>query len=71
MAIHLFRVKAIYYGCANDKFGGCGSVGNLMGVMEELGILLALWLSISILLRLLSSDWLLVDYFGPRCTSIS
>ena len=24
------RVLAIYYGCPNDKFGGCGSVGNMM-----------------------------------------
>ena len=30
-------MKAIYYGCANDKFGGCGSVGNLEANMAELG----------------------------------
>ena len=30
-------MKAIYYGCANDKFGGCGSVGNLMATMQKLG----------------------------------
>ncbi len=30
-------MQAIYYGCANDKFGGCGSVGNMSAVMEKLG----------------------------------
>ena len=39
-AIYLYRVKAIYYGCANDKFGGCGSVGNLEANMAELGQIL-------------------------------
>ncbi|XP_023330547.1 tRNA-specific adenosine deaminase 2-like [Eurytemora carolleeae] len=35
-ALMKVRVKAIYYGCANDKFGGCGSVGNLEANMAEL-----------------------------------
>jgi len=35
-ALMKVRVKAIYYGCANDKFGGCGSVGNLMATMQKL-----------------------------------
>jgi hypothetical protein len=30
-------VKAIFYGCANDKFGGCGSVGNMSAIMAKLG----------------------------------
>lgn len=29
-------VKAIYYGCANDKFGGCGSVGDMSAIMNKL-----------------------------------
>ena len=29
-------VAAIFYGCANDKFGGCGSVGNLAETMKQL-----------------------------------
>ena len=29
-------VAAIFYGCANDKFGGCGSVGNLASTMKQL-----------------------------------
>ena len=37
MKLDKIRVKAIYYGCANDKFGGCGSVGNLMATMQKLG----------------------------------
>ncbi len=37
MKLDKTRVKAIYYGCANDKFGGCGSVGNLMATMQKLG----------------------------------
>eukprot|EP00088_Acartia_fossae_P031571 TRINITY_DN32439_c0_g1_i1.p1 TRINITY_DN32439_c0_g1~~TRINITY_DN32439_c0_g1_i1.p1 ORF type:complete len:187 (+),score=11.28 TRINITY_DN32439_c0_g1_i1:34-594(+) len=35
-ALMKVRVKAIYYGCPNDKFGGCGSVGNLVKNMAEL-----------------------------------
>jgi len=35
-ALMKVRVKSIYYGCANDKFGGCGSVGNLMAVIHKL-----------------------------------
>jgi hypothetical protein len=40
LVVHLFlffRVKAIFYGCANDKFGGCGSVGNMSAIMAKLG----------------------------------
>ena len=37
LACTVTRVKAIYYGCANDKFGGCGSVGNLVANMADLG----------------------------------
>lgn len=29
-ALLKMRVLAIYYGCPNDKFGGCGSVGDMM-----------------------------------------
>jgi len=35
-ALMKVKVKAIYYGCANDKFGGCGSVGNLQEILSKL-----------------------------------
>ncbi|KAI3862532.1 hypothetical protein MKW92_038135 [Papaver armeniacum] len=28
-AISILGIKAVYYGCANDKFGGCGSILSL------------------------------------------
>jgi len=35
-ALMKVKVKAIYFGCANDKFGGCGSVGNLVEILSKL-----------------------------------
>ena len=35
-ALMKVKVKAIFYGCANEKFGGCGSVGNLVEIMSKL-----------------------------------
>jgi len=32
-ALRQLGIKDVYYGCANDRFGGCGSV---LGVNEEL-----------------------------------
>ncbi|KAI3890154.1 hypothetical protein MKW92_037125 [Papaver armeniacum] len=28
-AVSILGIKAVYYGCANDKFGGCGSILSL------------------------------------------
>ncbi|KZP21738.1 cytidine deaminase-like protein [Athelia psychrophila] len=33
-ALRQMGIKAVFYGCGNDRFGGCGSV---LGVNEELG----------------------------------
>ena len=35
-ALMKVKVKAIFYGCANEKFGGCGSVGNLVEILSKL-----------------------------------
>lgn len=35
-ALMKVKVKSIFFGCANDKFGGCGSVGNLVEILSKL-----------------------------------
>lgn len=35
-ALMKVRVKSIYYGCKNEKFGGCGSVADLKSQMASL-----------------------------------
>ena len=35
-ALMKVKIKAIFYGCANDKFGGCGSVRNIVDILTKL-----------------------------------
>ena len=34
-ALSFIGVKEVYYGCPNDKFGGCGSILSLHSVISE------------------------------------
>ncbi|KAF8029378.1 hypothetical protein BT93_E1929 [Corymbia citriodora subsp. variegata] len=34
-ALSIIGIKAVYYGCANDKFGGCGSILSLHSSSSE------------------------------------
>lgn len=34
-ALSILGIKEVYYGCANDKFGGCGSILSLHRVRDE------------------------------------
>lgn len=34
-ALSFFGLKEVYYGCANDKFGGCGSILSLHSISSE------------------------------------
>lgn len=34
-ALSILGIKEVYYGCANDKFGGCGSILSLHSVSTE------------------------------------
>ncbi|KAI7740167.1 hypothetical protein M8C21_020599 [Ambrosia artemisiifolia] len=36
-ALSFLGIKEVYYGCANDKFGGCGSILSLHTSCEEAG----------------------------------
>eukprot|EP00997_Jenningsia_sp_PLL12_P007608 NODE_4267_length_680_cov_39.364501_g3631_i0.p1 GENE.NODE_4267_length_680_cov_39.364501_g3631_i0~~NODE_4267_length_680_cov_39.364501_g3631_i0.p1 ORF type:complete len:102 (-),score=12.24 NODE_4267_length_680_cov_39.364501_g3631_i0:44-349(-) len=38
-ALLLLRFGKVYYGCGNDRFGGCGSVLNIAGENTDLGTL--------------------------------
>ena len=35
-AITNLRVKEVYYGCQNEKFGGCGSVVDLRTIRQKI-----------------------------------
>ncbi|KAK3430875.1 hypothetical protein EUGRSUZ_E02530 [Eucalyptus grandis] len=37
-ALSIIGIKEVYYGCANDKFGGCGSILSLHSSSSEAGI---------------------------------
>jgi len=35
-AINILRIKKVFYGCSNERFGGCGSVVDLPGILPML-----------------------------------
>ncbi|CAK9158318.1 unnamed protein product [Ilex paraguariensis] len=37
-ALSTIGIKEVYYGCANDKFGGCGSILSLHSSSSELSV---------------------------------
>lgn len=50
-ALRQLGIREVYFGCGNDRFGGCGSV---LGVNSELSLLIKL---LVILLTFGLSDW--------------